>query len=243
MALAVSKRPAPRPRRTMLYGVHGIGKSTFGASAPNPVFIQTEDGIADLDCDRFPLCQSYDQFLNQFYSLFQEEHEFKTVVIDSADWLEALIHKHVAENNSVKSIEGIGYGKGYTLAADVWRTVLEGCDQLIARGISVVILAHSKVVKFKDPAGDSYDRYSPKLHEKSSAILQEWADEVLFATYKVMTRTADEGFGKERAIPLAGAPRVLKTCESPSHLAKNRLSMPPEIGFSWSEYAAHFRKA
>ena len=32
-----------------LYGVHGIGKSTFAAQAPSPVFIQTEDGLGLLE--------------------------------------------------------------------------------------------------------------------------------------------------------------------------------------------------
>ena len=31
-----------RPPRLMVYGSEGVGKSTFGASAPNPIFIQTE---------------------------------------------------------------------------------------------------------------------------------------------------------------------------------------------------------
>ena len=32
----------PAPRRVMVYGVQGVGKSTFGAAAPRPIFIQTE---------------------------------------------------------------------------------------------------------------------------------------------------------------------------------------------------------
>ena len=242
MALKIEKRPAPRPRRTVLYGVHGIGKSTFGASSPNPVFIQTEDGIADIDCDRFPLCTSFDQFTDQLYSLFTEEHEYKTLVIDTADWLEALIHKQVAEKAGVKSIDDIGYGKGFSQAVDVWRTVFEGLDQLVTRGVGVLLLAHCQVTKFQDPAGDSYDRYSPKLHAKSSAVLQEWADEVLFGSYTVLTKSVDEGFNKKRTVPVGSKGRVLYASEAPSRLAKNRLAMPPEIGFSWSEYASYFRK-
>ena len=32
-----------KPPRIMIYGSEGVGKSTFGASAPYAVFIQTED--------------------------------------------------------------------------------------------------------------------------------------------------------------------------------------------------------
>ncbi len=51
------------PRRVMVYGVHGIGKSTFGAMAPNPIFIQTEDGLGNLDCARFPLAEAFDDVM------------------------------------------------------------------------------------------------------------------------------------------------------------------------------------
>ena len=44
-----------KPPRVLLYGVEGIGKSTFGSEAPKPIFIQTEDGLDEIDCDRFPL--------------------------------------------------------------------------------------------------------------------------------------------------------------------------------------------
>ena len=39
------------PPRIVMYGVGGVGKSTFAASAPNPIFIPVEDGISTLDVD------------------------------------------------------------------------------------------------------------------------------------------------------------------------------------------------
>jgi hypothetical protein len=44
-----------RPPRVIIYGSEGIGKSTFGAEAPRPVFIPTEDGLDGIACARFPL--------------------------------------------------------------------------------------------------------------------------------------------------------------------------------------------
>ena len=48
-----------KPPRLLVFGTEGIGKSTFGSGAPKPVFIQTEDGLDDIECDRFPLATSY----------------------------------------------------------------------------------------------------------------------------------------------------------------------------------------
>jgi hypothetical protein len=54
----ITKGRRPKPRRVMLYGTHGIGKSTFGAMAETPIFIPTEDGLGDIECESFPLARS-----------------------------------------------------------------------------------------------------------------------------------------------------------------------------------------
>ncbi len=43
------------PRRTVIYGVEGIGKTTFAAGAVAPIVIQTEDGVDHLAVPRTPL--------------------------------------------------------------------------------------------------------------------------------------------------------------------------------------------
>ena len=34
----------------MLYGTHGIGKSSWAAQAPGVLFLNVEDGLNDIDC-------------------------------------------------------------------------------------------------------------------------------------------------------------------------------------------------
>jgi hypothetical protein len=60
-SVRTGKRPGPR--RVLLYGVQGIGKSTWGAQAPGAVFIPTEDGLDDIDGASFPKATSYDGML------------------------------------------------------------------------------------------------------------------------------------------------------------------------------------
>ena len=103
-----------RPRRVMLYGTHGIGKSTFGAMANAPIFVPTEDGLADIDCESFPLSKSFGDVMAALESLYSGDHKYKTIVIDSLDWLERLIWGEVCGDESVENIEKIGYAKGYT---------------------------------------------------------------------------------------------------------------------------------
>ena len=224
----------------MLYGTHGIGKSTFGSMAPKPIFIQTEDGLGEIDCDRFQLAESFDQVIAVLSELYSEKHAYRTVVVDSLDWLERLIWAEVCRKQSVESIEDIGYAKGYIFALTQWRHVLDGLTALRNdRGMTVLLIAHARIERFENPETESYDRYVPRLHKHASAVLQEWCDEVLFATYQVHTKVTDEGFGRKKAKGKGTGERIIHTTERPAYVAKNRLNLPDELPLDWNAYAQY----
>lgn len=232
--------PKPGPRRLLCYGTPGIGKSTFAAHAERPVFIPTEDGLNEIDTHRFPIATNLADVLNALASLYQEEHGFRTVVIDSLDWLERLIWAEVCLKRNVASIEDIAYGKGYVFALQHWRDVLDGLTALRnERGMTVVLLAHAKVERFENPETESFDRYAPRLHKTASAMIIEWCDEVLFANYKVFTKANAEGFNRTRVQGVGTGERVLRTNERPAHIAKNRLGLPDELPLDWSLLASY----
>src|SRR5690606_11076180 len=152
--------------RVMLYGTHGIGKSTFGAMADRPIFVPTEDGLGDIDCEWFPLARCLGDVMAALESLYTSEHEHRTVVIASLDWLERLIWSEVCDDQRVDNIEKIGYAKGYTCPIDKCRTVLGALDALRSdRGMTVVLIAHANIVKYENPETVPYDLYSPRLHK------------------------------------------------------------------------------
>jgi hypothetical protein len=234
----------PGPRRMLVYGTAGIGKSTFATCAPSPIVIQTEDGLGEIDCHKFPVAQSFTEVMNALAALYQEDHRYRTVVIDSLDWLERLIHAEVCKNRQVPTIEDIGYGKGYAFAIQHWRDVLEGLGALRENnGMSVILIAHAKIERFENPETEPYDRFVPRLHKTAAAMVSEWCDEVLFASYKVFTKSTDEGFNQKRIQGLGSGERVLRTTERPSHLAKNRLGLPDELPLIWAEFAKHLTAA
>jgi len=235
---------ANAPRRVAIYGNHGIGKTTMAAQAPGVIFIPTEDGLGQIEAPRFPLAEDYAQVIQVLSELYSEEHSYRTVVIDSCDWLERLIWTHVCRQRGVKSIEDIGYGKGYMFALTQWREVLEGLNALRnERGMMVILIAHCQVEKFQSPMADTYDRYAPRLHKHASAMIQEWCDEVLFATYKVRTKQVDEGFDRTRTRAIGELERVIYTAEGPAHVAKNRLGLPEELPLDWNAYAQYLPAA
>lgn len=232
-----------RPRRTLLYGTHGVGKSTFGACAPDPIFIQTEDGLGDLDCSCFPLANSFGEVEEAVKALAIESHGYQTLVLDSLDWLEKLIWSEVCQSKGVKAIEDIGYAKGYQFAIDYWRHLLRGLESLRQRGMAIILLAHARVERFESPDTEPYDRYTPALHKTSSAIVQEWCDEVLFASHKVLTKKSGEKFGVAKYKGVGTGERIIRTVEKPTHLAKRRIDLPDEIELAYPTYAHHVRQA
>lgn len=232
-----------RPPRIMIYGSEGVGKSTFGASAPKPVFIQTEDGLGEIDCAKFPLAKSVSEVVSELTALRDEPHDFQSAVIDSADWLERLIFEEVCREYGVRSIEKAdgGYGRGYTHALGHWRKIIHLLEELRdKRGMLVILVAHAKIERFEDPENAAYDRYTPRLHKHAASLLSEWVDAVLFANKKLRVQKENAGFTGERAIaaPIGadGGERIVRTVGSPACIAKNRFGLPPELPLSWDAF-------
>jgi hypothetical protein len=241
----VQRGRAHRPPRLLVYGTEGIGKSTFAAGAPKPVFVQTEDGLDGIGCARFPLARNYDEVLGALGELRAEEHDFETVVIDSLDWLERMIWDKVCQESGAKSIEKAdgGFAKGYTHALTYWREVVEQLNTLRnERNMVVLLIAHAKIEKFEDPESSPYDRYSPRLHKHAVALVSEWCDAVLFATRKIRTQTEEAGFNRKRTIAHAlgkdGGERVLRCVGGPACIAKNRYGVIADLPLSWAAFVA-----
>ena len=229
------------PPRLLVYGVEGIGKSSLGAKSPDAIFIPTEDGLDQIDCDSFPLAKSVGDVEAALTALATEKHDYQTVVIDSLDWLERLIWADLCEKYGAASIDKVdgGYAKGYTHAVVQLQSILDGLAYLRdEREMMVVLLAHAKVEKFEDPESAAYDRYTPRLHRKANALICEWVDAILFATRKIITQTEDAGFNRKRTTAAGlghdGGERILRCVGTPACVAKNRYSLPAELPLAWT---------
>lgn len=233
-----------KPPRAVIYGTEGIGKTTFAASAPNPVFLDVEDGRQSVGDSLGWKINSFDDAMEALGVLYTTDHEFKTVVIDSLDWLERLIWAKVCRDHNVKSIEEIGYGKGYVHAADYWLELIRGLDALRdEKNMLCIQLAHSIIQRFDPPDSEPYDRYQIKLHKIASAIVRENADILGFCNYQVSVVKTEVGFNNKVARGAGSGIRYLFLEERPAFQAKNRYGMPEKINLSpqngWAELAKH----
>jgi hypothetical protein len=238
MALAndVTSGRIKSPDRIVLYGNDGAGKTFFASKMPAPIFIGPESGTLNFDVNRFKSIKTFKDIEKSLMSLINEKHDYKTVALDSADWIEPLLWDQVCLEEGVVNIEqvGGGYAKGYIIALKTWRKMLNLLERLQdEKGMNVIIIAHSQIKTFNDPStGSAYDRYQLKLHDKASALLREWSHVVLFATYQVFTK-GKEG-AKHRAF--GDGTRKMYSERRPAFDAKSRYSIPFELDLDYDAF-------
>ena len=202
------------PRRTFLYGSHGIGKSTWASKWPNPVFICTEDGTDDLDVTRTGVLESSLEIVSTIKEAAQSE--FSTIVLDSIDWTEKLIAEDlVAEDFQT------GYGQGVIEQARRIGIVLGALGECVSAGKDVVLLGHATTTTVTTPFGDGYTQYHPRLSRHSCAVVSEWCDELLFARQVVSSKQKEIGLKKVN-VAVDAKKRVLYTEGSAAFVAKHR---------------------
>lgn len=239
---SIQKDPEIRPPLLLLYGTPGIGKTEFAINAPAPIMVQTEKGLGHRNCERFPLAEKYTDVLQAMSALLNDEHEYRTAVLDSVSSLEPLIWKCVAELAGKDHIEDLGYGSGYVKALDFWQQIMDLAVALRdERQMCVILIGHEVAERFDNPQTESYTRYVPQLHKKAASLFWKQCDAVLFAGYRANVRKEDQGFGGTRTRAIGNGDRILYTEERPSHLAKNRWGLPAELPLSWDAFIEAYR--
>lgn len=237
---------AIRPVRVLIYGIEGVGKSTFGARAPKPIFISAEGGTDEMfdasgkKVPTMPRITSFKEVGEAVKELLTEKHDYQTVVFDSADWIEKLAHAQIigATGRSIITANG-GYGAGYRESEKLHRELISDISRLREeRGMNVVITAHYQVRTVKDPeATMDYDAFEIKCHELVSSLWREWVDCVLFARFRTLMRAGDDEKGT-RTMALGDGERVMYTEKRPAFQAKNRYGLPFELPVGWKEFYA-----
>jgi hypothetical protein len=247
-----------RPSEGVVYGPEGTGKTSLGTYAPRPVFLMSpgETGMQTLlsagrvpPTAHFPELTSLDAFLGAVEALLDGGHPFRTVVVDTLNGLERLVHEHVCRRDFGGRWGRDGftaYNTGYEVALADWRAVLDGLERLRReRRMGVLALCHSKIAPFKNPEGPDYDRFTPDLHPKTWGLTHRWADYVLFLNFE----THVDAGRSPRPKGKGGTRRVLYTARTAAYDAKNRHGLPERIDCgdsaaeAWANLAAAMRAA
>lgn len=223
--------------KVVVYGPEGIGKSTLAAHFPRPVFIDTEGSTRHMDVSRTDKPSSWTMLMEQVQYIRSDPGVCSTLVIDTADWAEQLCIASICADKKLSGIEDMGYGKGYVYLAEEFGRLLNLLEEIVGRGVHVVLTAHAMMRKFEQPDEmGAYDRWELKLQKKTSALVKEWSDLLLFANYKTLSVATDD---KGKKFKAQGGHRVIYTSHHPCWDAKNRLGLPEELPLDFSALAQY----
>ena len=238
MNFTITNTRKTKPMKVVLYGVEGIGKTTFVSHFPNPIFIDTEGSTGFIDAKKLPDPDNWAMLLEEIAFMAQNP-QGKTLVIDTADWAEELAKQHLMAKHKWQAIDQTDYGTRYVALSNEIIRLLRGLEMVKNAGMNVVLTAHAVQKKFElpDQAG-SFDRYVLKLEKRDAALIKEWCDMLLFANYK--TTVVASGSGSKKA---TGGQRVMYTTHMPAWDAKNRLGLPDELPFEYGAIKDKFLAA
>lgn len=232
----------PKPLKCVVYGPEGVGKSTFAAQAPNPLFIDTEGGTDRLDVARLPVPSSLSMLMEQLQWVKNNVGCCQTLVLDTADWAERLCIESVCQAYQKKGIEDFAYGKGYIYAYEAFGKILNMLDEILAQGVHIIVNAHAAMRKFELPdENGAYDRWELKLiaSQKCSIanMLKEWADMIFFCNFETIVIKDDK---TKKAKGTGGTRRVMYTSHHACWDAKNRFNLPDKLPFEYAQVANLF---
>lgn len=233
----VTKGKIHKPYNILIYGPEKVGKSTFAAGAPNPIFVGPEKGTANLDVSRYPEITTWPELISALDDLINSNHDYKTLVVDSLDWCEPMLFKDIVKSDAkAKNIETAlgGYGKGYVEATRRFvDEFLAHVDTLQhVKKMNVIFIAHAEVTNFSDPyLQTAYNKYDLKLHKRTASKFKEYVDAVFFAQYESFAKENDDGIKT-----MATGERLLYTEHQPTFNAGNRFGLPHVIKMDFAEF-------
>jgi hypothetical protein len=242
-----------KPPVIAVYGSGGAGKTSLAAEFPKPIYIHTEGEETPDDVD-IPSGEiaTFAELLDLIGELLTEQHDFKTVIIDSMDAVEKMVWAYTCQRMGWDTIDSndkgspTAFGKGYLEADNDWAELIKAIKALSRSGIYVVLVMHSEIKSFNDPMVDSYDRYRPKLQKRAADLIIEKSDALLFLSKRTSVKQVEKGFGKKenKAEGMSGGERVIFTDERAGFLAKNRMNLPPSLSYKkgqgFADLSKHF---
>ena len=230
MEVIKTKRTDRKLERVFMYSNEGLGKSTLAASAPNPIFIDVEDGLSEIDTSSYGLCTTFDMVMEQLRYLYKTKTEFETIVIDSIDACERLMYKKVCQEHNIQSISDIPYGGGFSKAAEKLNSLVAAFDAIRKnQNMRIIILGHSQIKTVQNLLGNDYDSYMPNIRDKHSDLIKHWCDIVGYLHTKTYTDISKGSFGKDIIKNIGGSERVFSCATNINFASKNRYGIEEDI--------------
>jgi hypothetical protein len=238
--------PDDEPIICTIIGEAGRGKTSLGATFPKPVFIRAEDGLSaiskDLRPNAFPLLTDLEMLWDQLKALITEEHNYKTLVIDSVTTLEPMFTKHVIDEDNItrqkegkKEISNIiqacgGYTAGQRAVGALHWRVRKAAEVLRRKkGMHVVFLAHADTEEIPSPDMEKYLRYTLRMQKHSYPPYIDDVDLVGFLRLETFLKSGDSEKATKKAV--SNGKRIIQCAATSSSVCKNRYGIEEDLVF------------
>lgn len=238
--LATGRVPSKRPLIATLVGGPNTGKSSLACTFRKPYLIRTEGENlpSDIPEDRLPAgpeetMETVDDLWAQFEALRSEDHGFQTLIVDSTSGLDELFSNHIMQTSGKSNLATAlgGYGAGYEAVAALHGRVRKYAEILRKeRGMSVIFIAHSDIIRLEPPDSEGYTSHSLRLHKKSIRHYVDSVDLVGFIKQETILKGEE---GQKKAITTGG--RVLVAYLTPANVSKNRMGINEDLPFEFGE--------
>jgi hypothetical protein len=243
--MKISTATSNRKPIVLIHGHEGIGKTSLAVRSPVPLAFLLERGLPrGVSVDAVEDVASFDAVMAALRDIFADPGEYRSVIIDTVDALEALLLEHVCAKNNWPNIEKPAYGKGWVAADDEWRRFIRAITAIRDKhNMTIMLVCHTAIERIDDPRAPSYTSYQPRLHRRARALVMDAADAIFFLAEDLRVVTEDGGF-RERTRAASSNGRFLFTERRPAFAAKNRYGMPEKmpipINFDFSELARYW---
>lgn len=236
------------PPVSVITGPIGVGKTHTACQAQAPIMLDLEHGAEIEDIPKIPLYGkeiSFDDCMESLRLIFANHKKMgvKTVIVDSMDWVQKLIHKEVCKQKGVETIEEMKWGAGYQFAASLAQDFFNGLDSLRHLGLEIIIICHTQIVKVDEPIHNVYEIYDLKLDRLIRNSLKEWATIIAFCEFEQTTQLKGERFGKKVYKATSTGNRVMHTVPQAGFVAKSRIPIPSPLPLDWKVFTEEINKA
>lgn len=227
----LSKPSKNRPLIMTFMGSGGVGKTTLSSCFDDVVYIRIEDGSMSLQGKNvalLPIIKNSKDIFNQIEMLATQEHNFKTLVLDSVTQLNTLIESEIlASDPRAKSINQVlgGYGAGHNAVSEIHRKIRDWCGILSEeKNMNIIFIAHMDLETIELPDAEMFMRYSLRMNKKSIAHYSDNVDIVGHLKLKTFTTGTSD---KKKAI--SDGTRILTCYATANSISKNRLGITEDL--------------
>ena len=236
------------PLVTVVTGATAVGKTFFSCQSDAPIMLNLENGAEIYPIQKIPLYGKkvvFDDCMESLRLIYAQHKKMgvKTVIVDSMDWVQKLIHKEVCKQKNVETIDELKWGAGYQLSASLAQDFINGLDSLRQLGMEIIIICHTAIIKVDEPIHDLYEVYDLKLDRLIRNTIKEWATIIAFCEFDQKTHLKGERFGQKMYRAVSTGNRIMHTVPQAGFVAKSRIPIPSPLPLDWKVFKEEINKS